>query len=247
MKSFKILVIGAAAVTIALLAPAYESAIEALAAISFVVMIALGFSLHPTREVFYVRTTVHSLDLDQNLVIEHAQIAVKIEPVRLWLLFLPTFLMVTFLVLRAANGIFWRFSLVDWLFSFNELAAVILVRLATLLAGLIGGALWIWLTERRVFRDADVCSARSVKIEHGQALFSFMDRSGGYGGGEGIYFGLVRPAALARLVFYNPRKIERNKIAMGLLFHRPIIIARGLTDLDYETVAKHTFSTQTAS
>jgi uncharacterized membrane protein YciS (DUF1049 family) len=246
VRSLRIFAIGAAAVIIALLVPAYEPAVEALAAITFVLMVALGFLLHPRRGVFYVRTTVHLSDLDRNLVVEHDQLAVKVEPVRLWLLFLPTFLVIAFLVLTAANGTLWKFSLVDWLLSFHYLAVVALLRLPGLIVALIGGALWIWLTERRVFRDADACSARSVKVEQGQISFTFMDRSGGYGGGEGTYFGLVRSPALARLVFYNRHKTEVNKIGMGLLFHRPIILGRGLTDLDYETAAAHQISTEPA-
>jgi hypothetical protein len=75
----------------------------------------------------------------------------------------------------------------------------------------------------------------------------FKDSRGGYGGGDDFYFGLVRPPALAKLVFYSVQKPELNKIGMGLLFHRPTILGRGLTDLDRQTVAAHSFSGENAS
>jgi hypothetical protein len=77
--------------------------------------------------------------------------------------------------------------------------------------------------------------------------FMFVDRSGGYYGGEAFAFGLVRPAALARLVLYNVRKPNLNKIGMGLLFHRLVIVGRGVTDLDQETAAVHTILAPTTS
>jgi len=73
-----------------------------------------------------------------------------------------------------------------------------------------------------------------------------VDRSGGYYGGEGFHFGLVRPPELATLVLYSARKTEVNKIGMGLLFHRFIIIGRGLTDLNQQTAAVRTALAETS-
>jgi hypothetical protein len=52
---------------------------------------------------------------------------------------------------------------------------------------------------------------------------------------------------VARLVFYNVNNPEVSKIGMGLLFHRVIILGRGLTELDHSTVASHRFSAEVAS
>ena len=250
MRSLRILVTGAVATVVALLLPVflprYEAVLEALAAIAFVAAIAFGFLLYPRNEVFYVRTTVQLPDTEGNLSIEHDGLAVKIESVRLWLLFPPTALAVTFLVLTAANGTLWNFSLFDRLSSLYY-GAVIVVLLVRVPLAFVAALLWLWISERRVLRNADACSATSVTIDSGWVSYLFVDRHRGYGGGEGFYFGRVRPRVLARLVFYNVQKPEINKIGMGLFFHRPIILTQGLTELDQETVAAHSLSPETAS
>jgi len=243
MTSTRIFAIGALLLFLTLFLSAYESFIEAFAAIAFVSMIAIGFLMHPRREVFYIRTSSQRVDIDGKLLIEHDQLAVKVESARLWLLFLPTFLAVAFLVVTAANGALWKFSLLNRLF----LTGPWLVMMCRLPIFLIAGALWIWLSERRVLRDADACSASSVTVKDGRVSFMFVDRQCGYGGGDDVYFGLVQPPVLASLVFYNPKNIELNKIGMALLFHRLIILGRGLTELDHQTVATHRVSAQATS
>jgi hypothetical protein len=66
-------------------------------------------------------------------------------------------------------------------------------------------------------------------------------------GGDCIYIGLVGSPELASIVFYNPRKPDLNQIAMGLLFHRLIILGRGVTELDKQTAAAQTVLAETAS
>ncbi len=66
-------------------------------------------------------------------------------------------------------------------------------------------------------------------------------------GGACIYIGLVGSPELASIVFYNPRKPDLNQIAMGLLFHRLIILGRGVTELDKQTAAAQTVLAETAS
>jgi hypothetical protein len=244
VNSLRIFAIGAALLVVTALLHRYEPLIEALAAIAFVLMIAFGFVLHPRKDVFYIRTSLQSVDRDRNLLGEHDQLAVKVEPARLWLLFLPTFLAVAFLVVTAAQGTLWKFSLLNRVFSDLGPWPVMMCRLPVFL---IGGALWIWIGERRVLRDAEACSARSATVKDGRVSFMFVDSRGGYGGGDDLYFGLVQPRVLATLVFYNVENLDLNKIGMSLLFHRPTILGRGLTDLDHQTVAAHTFSPEIAS
>lgn len=243
MISTRIFAIGVVLLFLTLFLSAYESFIEAFAAIGFVAIIAIGFFMHPRREVFYIRTSFQHVDIDGALLVEHDQLAVKVELARLWLLFLPTFLAVAFLVVTAANGTLWRFSLLNQLF----LTSPWLVMMCRFPIFLIAGALWVWLSERRVLRDADACSASSVTINDGRVSFAFVDGQGGYGGGDDVYWGLVQPTVLARLVFYNRQNTELNKIGMSLLFHRLIILGRGLTELDHQTVAGHRVAAQTAS
>ena len=249
MRSLRILVTGAVGTILVLLLPAflpvYEPVIEALAAIGLVAAVAFGFLLRPLKKVFYLRTTMQWGDEDRNLLIEHDSLAVKVESARLWLLFPATALAVAFLVVTAAKGTLWKFSLYDR-FSSLLFGGELIIPLRFVLA-YVASVLWIWISERRVLRNADACSATSVTIDSGWVSFLFLDRRGGYGGGEGFYFGLVRPRVLARLVFYNVQKPEINKIGMGLLFHKPTILGRGLTELDQETSAAHSFSPQAAS
>lgn len=244
MNSMRIFAIGATIVALTVLVPGYESLLEALAAIAFVAMIAFGFALHPRKDVFYIRTSMHSRDLDSNLLVEHDQMAVRVEPARLWLLFLPTSLAVGFLVVTAAKGTFWKASIVNRAVADYGLGFLMMCRLPIFL---IGSALWIWITERRALRDADACSARSVRVRDGRVSYQFMDSRGGYGGGDDLFFGLVRPPVAARLVFYNVHQPELSKIGMGLLFHRVIILGRGLTELDHSTVASQRLSAEVAS
>jgi hypothetical protein len=221
--------------------PLYQSVVAGAAAIAFVAGVGVGFWLRPRTDVFYVRTTTWRSDIDGILSSEHEQLAVKVELARLWLLFLPTSLAVAFLVVTAAHGTLWSIGLFDWVE--NGYAPLIFNRVTIVL---IGGALSVWISERRVLLDADACSARSVSVSGAQVSFAFVDRNGTSYGGEGLVFGLVRPPVLARLVLYAVRKPELNKIGMNLLFHRLVIVGRGLTDLDNQTAAAHTPLAQTA-
>src|SRR5579863_742050 len=49
-------------------------------------------------------------------------------------------------------------------------------------------------------------------------------------------FHLVPPSELSRIVFYNPQDPDTNKIAMAFLFHRLVVLGRGVTDLNVQTV-----------
>ena len=56
-------------------------------------------------------------------------------------------------------------------------------------------------------------------------------------GGECPYFGMISARELASIVFHHARKPELNRIAMGFMFHRLIILGRGVTELDKQTTA----------
>jgi hypothetical protein len=100
-----------------------------------------------------------------------------------------------------------------------------------------------WIAERRVMRDAEACSARSFSIGRSQAglgisvSYLFMGERGEYYGGHSRYFELNRSPELGKIVFYKIGRPEVNKIAMGFLFHKVIVLGRGIKDLDKETVA----------
>lgn len=237
MRSLGIFVTGAVVFAFALLFPPFEPAAEALAAIAFVAAVAYGFALHPRKEVFYIRTTARAIDLDHNLLIEHDPLAVRVETARLWLLFIPTALAVAFLVVTSANGLLWRFSLVETIFHSEAVGLVWgLLRLPFYMVGL---GLWIWITERRTLRHAEACSARSYNVSNGRIGFQFVTDEGKYGGGDDFFFNLAKPWDVANLVFYDVNDIDTCKIGMSLLFHKIVLIGRGLTDLDQETTAAH--------
>ena len=208
-----------------LLSP-YEAWLEGAVALVIVGTVVVGFLMHPRKEIFYVRTSIQVIDRNRNPFLEHDFLAVKVELARLWLLFLPTFLAVAFLVFFAAGGPT-KFSYTNWIFSSRYAFITMqfwhfppLLALVLLLA---------WVGERRVMRDAEACSARSYSISRarsgwfGRVSYLFMGEHGEYYGGDCMWFGLIQTHELATIVFHNVRKPELNKIAMGFLFHRLIV------------------------
>jgi hypothetical protein len=223
--------------------PSYEPLMAGVGAVAMVALVLLGFIFRPRRDTFYLRTTVIVIEPDHRAV-EHDRIAIRVELVRLWLLFLPTFAAVAFLVVTSVQGTVWHFSLLD---RFWDLRWYAVIQVCRAFVVIVVGLLSTWVSERWVLRDAEACSADSVSTKTGGLLYSFKDLQGGYYGGEGFLFGLVKPAALARVVFYRPSNPQQNKISMACLFHRPVIIGRGLTDLDEATASAHSVKVQPAS
>jgi hypothetical protein len=62
-----------------------------------------------------------------------------------------------------------------------------------------------------------------------------------------MYFRLIHSSELATIVFHDVRKPELNKIATGFLFHRLIVLGRGIADLDKQTVDAQTVLAETTS
>ena len=241
----RILLVGVAMLAAVLLFTPYESVLEGVVALAIVTAVVLGFLLHPRKEAFYVRTTVRLRDPDRNEALEHDYLAVKVELARLWLLFLPTVLAVGFLVGSSASGVLWKFSLLNKIFytKYAYIAFYILHVLPVIVVVLLSA----WIRERWVMRDAEACSARSYSVANRTVSYLFMGERGEYYGGYCYYFGLARPMQLATVVFYNMRKPELNKIAMGFLFHRLTILGRGVTDLDKQIVNAQTVLAETTS
>jgi hypothetical protein len=239
----RILLLGVAILAAVLLFTPYESVLEGVLALAIVAAVLLGFFLHPRREVFYVRTAVRLIDPDGNLALEHDYLAVKVELVRLWLVFLLTFPAIGFLVVFSASGVLWKSSLLNTIFSTRY--AFIALYFCNALAVIVPLLLAVWIRERWVMRDAEACSARSYSVRNRSVSYMFMGEGGEYYGGYCYYFGFVHPLQLATVIFYNARKPELNKIAMGFLFHRLIILGRGVTDLNKQTVEAQTVLAET--
>ncbi len=228
----------------------YEAFVEGFAALLIVAAVVAGFLMYPRKEVFYVRTSVRLVDPDRKQTLEKDFLAVRVELARLWLLFLPTLLAVACLVFFAAGGSA-RFSLLNWLFvsplAFFVLMFWVYAGLFVLLL------LSSWLSERRVMRDAEACSARYLSNQHdvrrpiGRVGYLFMGEGGEYYGGYSWNFGRIHSRELATIVFHNARKPEINKIAMGFLFHSVVILGRGIKDLDDDTVVIHKALAETPS
>jgi hypothetical protein len=227
----------------------YEAFLEGLMALVIVAAAVVGFAMHPRREVFYVRTSVPLIAADRSQAIEKDLLAVRVEVARLWLLFAPTFLAVAFLVFFAAGGPT-KFSFLNWIFTSRQAyLAFVVCQYPPLLVLLL---LWEWIAERRVMRDAEACSARSFSIGAtragiGRVSYQFMGEHGEYYGGECAYFKLIHSRELAAIVFHNVRTPELNRIAMGFLFHRLIILGRGVTELDKETAVAQAVLAEMAS
>jgi len=165
---------------------------------------------------------------------------VRADLVRLWLLFVPTFLAASILMFFAAGGPT-KFSYLNWVFSSRYSYLVFAFCQYPPLLVLV--LLSAWIDERRVMRNADACGATSFSVFRaraewvGRVSYAFRGKHGEYYGGDCSYFGFPHPRELASVVFHNVRKPELNKIAMGFLFHRFIILGRGVTDLDKQTAA----------
>jgi hypothetical protein len=247
MKNWQIFAIGMVALAAALLLPMYESLIAGVGALAIIAIVVVGFALHPRKEIFYLRTNAYVLDPDC-MSLEHNRIAVRVELARLWLLFVPTFGAVAFLLVTFAKGTPWRFSLWDSGFDrLLESGPYPVVLFCRLLFAAVIGLLSTWLSERWVLRDAEACSAGSVSQLVGRILYGFKDRSGEYYGGEGFPCAPVHPRELATIVLYRISKPDLNKIAMCCLFHRLVIVGRGVTDLDEATVTAHSVPARTVS
>lgn len=228
----------------------YEAFLEGMVALAIVAGVVVGFLMYPRRDVFYVRTTLRLIRPDRNRALEHDFLAVRVELARLWLLFLPTLLAVVFLVFFAAGGPT-KFSSLNWIFSSQFApAALVVCQYPPVLVLVLLSA---WIGERRVLRDADACTARSFTFSHsgsdriGRVSYLFMGEHDEYYAGDCMYFGLVRPDELGTVVFHNVRTPELNKIAMTFLFHRLIVLGRGVTDLDKQTAVAQTALADTAS
>lgn len=244
MKAWQSFAIGIAVLVAALLLPSYEAILAGLAAVAMVGFVILGFLFTPHRTTFYLRTTLTISEPDCALAIEHDRLAIRVELVRLWLLFVPTFAAIAFLVVTAAKGTTWDFSVLNRFWEIRWYPEFLMMRLFLVL---VIGILSTWVSERWVLRDAEACSADSTSMKTGGLLYSFKDRHGEYYGGEGFLFDLVRSPRLARIVFYRPSNPQINKIAMACLFHRPVIMGRGVTDLDEETVTSRAVDVLPAS
>ena len=236
----KALLLGAFVLAMVLLFGPYEAFLEGFIAFLVVASVVVGFLMYPRTEVFYVRTTLRLNRPDRNRALEHDLLAVRVELTRLWLLSVPTFLAVASLVFFAAGGST-KFSSLNWIFSSR--LAFIGTALCIYPPLLVLVLLSAWIGERRVMRDAEACSARSFTLSHSasgrivRVSYLFMGEHDEYYAGECRYFGLVHPHELETIVFHDVKRPELNKIAMGFLFHRLVILGRGVTDLDEQTVA----------
>ena len=159
----KALLLGVVVLAGVLLFNPYEAFLEGFIALVIVAAVVVGFLMYPCREVFYVRTTIRLIRSDRNRALEHDLLAVRVELARLWLLFLPTFLAVAFLVFFAVGGPT-KFSSLNWIFSsrFAFIASAICLYPPMLVLVLLSA----WIGERRVMRDAEACSARSFTFSH---------------------------------------------------------------------------------
>jgi hypothetical protein len=248
---FTVLLLGLAAVAAVLLFGAYEPYLEAFLAFVIVAAVVVGFLMYPRTEVFYVRTAVPLVRPDRKWALERDLLAVRVELARLWLLFVPTSLAVASLVFFIAGGPT-KFSALNWILSSRFALIVNLIGIYPPLLVLV--LLFAWIGERRVLRDAETCSARSFTFSHSasgriaRVSYLFMGEHGEYYGGECMYFGWgLRSHELKTIVFHNVQKPELNKIAMGFLFHRLVILGRGVTDLDEVTTATQRALAPTAS
>jgi hypothetical protein len=141
-----------------------------------VLVVVLGFIFRPRRDTFYLRTTLVFSETDCRIAVEHDRIAVRIEVARLWLLFLPTFAAVAFLVVTSAKGTTWKFNLLDRFWEISSYPVFIGIRGFLFL---VVGLLSTWVSERGGYetprravpilcqrRQVDICIASEIDREN---------------------------------------------------------------------------------
>ena len=152
----KYIVVAIFLLAIAWLFTPLELIFERLLAGLLVLAVLIGFSLHPTREVFYVRTTARIREPGGHEVLEGDLLAIKVELVRLWLLFLPTAAAVALLVISSSAGS----SFFNTIASSNFAPFVVIPMEILFVIGVaVLGGCGMWIHERWVIRDAEACSA----------------------------------------------------------------------------------------
>src|SRR5689334_4356246 len=155
MKSWQMFLVGVVALTLLYFLPHYEQTIPGIAAVAIVIAVIVGFLVHPKREVFIVRTN-HWNHTPDEASLEHNCLLIKVELARLWLLFIPTFLAVTFLVVAATRGSTWNFPLID---RFWNLRGYMVISIRVLVV-VVWWTVSTWVSERWALRGADsACSA----------------------------------------------------------------------------------------
>jgi uncharacterized integral membrane protein len=234
---WKIFLVGLYVLALAFLLTPVENVLEGSVALALVGAAIVGFSFHPGKEVYYVRTKRHVFGPNGDEQVEHDFIAVKVELVRLWVLFVPTVLAVSFLVLSSANGVLWDFSLMNWVFD-SPFAAVMFQGVSVIhgIVVFVIVMLQAWVSERWVLRNSEASSTDSFRRRQWGVTYAFLDERGSMYGGDCMDFHLVPPSTLSTIVFYNPQNPDVNKIAMAFLFHRLVVLGRGVTDLNMQTV-----------
>lgn len=235
MKTWQIFTIGLVVLIATFFLPMYQHLIAGTTAVIVVAMVGFGFLLQPTRAGFIIHTKV-PLVIDGDYFLEHNQIAVKVELTRLWLLFVPTFIAVGFLVATAVQGKTWRFALLDWADEGNPMHFYMFRALLFFVVGLLSA----WISERWVLMDGKVGALRSLRVTKRHLSYAFVDDCGSYYGGEGVMVTGVRSRELAGLVLYRAQHPDQNKIPATCMFHRFVIVAQGLTDLDAQTATNLT-------
>ena len=237
MRAWQIFVVGTAILIAALLFPVFQSSLPAAVAVGLIVVVLFGFLLRPRKEAFILKTTVSFFDALGRRCIQNDQIAVKIELIRLWMLFIPTFAAVAFLIAQSVHESRWALDLLDDLPS-NALLLMLIWRAGIILCVFVVAIISTWISERWVLRDANACSARSYSVYAGRINYAFLDPKGEFYGGDGVLLGGKQPLQLATIVLYRVDRPEFNKLGMGCMFHKLVIVGHGVNDLDKETVKR---------
>lgn len=236
MRARYIFIVGTIVLVAALLLPLYQAMLAACGAVVIIGVVAFGFLLRPQQEVLYLKTRTTHKGSD-GLYVERGTVAIRIELTRLWILFVPAFLAVTFLILIWARDSSWKLDLFDLIepIGMHSAVAILFSRIGLTIVLIVVGILSEWVSERWMLRDAAACSARSLTVGRGGIFYSFVDDTGEFYGGHAVLIG-KHPAQLASIVLYNVKQPALNRMAMACLFHRATIIGHGLTDLDQDTV-----------
>jgi hypothetical protein len=133
--------------------------------------------MRQTKDVYYLKTRTLRWRFGQAPTSEHDYVAIRLELVRLWLLFIPTMFAVGFLVISSARGKFAAASFLNRLAGTSILypASLSLAQLLAYLSIVVAMILFFWVSERRALRNVEACSA-AHHARRGWTAISFATR-----------------------------------------------------------------------
>lgn len=234
MKTWQILVFGSIAIAGIFLLMGFWVFGGVVIAMLMVAAVIFGFMLQPDRDSWRVIAKSYRVregrDSELDLYAAEDLLTFRADITRLWLLFIPTVIAVSGLVVATARGnwagvepeplepSYWTF----WIGRF----------FVTAVAGILG----TWVFERWLLRRADACHVRGgnvSRISEKPAFSYYFVVNGDYYGGSSFPIAPNRKSPeLNGIVMYRRDDPDQSRLIPAFLFHQFDVVARGIEDLE---------------